>query len=90
MYFHYTYIYIHTDLPVNAIARLYTYIYIYTYEEYVIQGNDGKNIYKILKSPCISIQLPDGLKTIVILFYPDYHCHNTQKYFRLTQYITRT
>ena len=36
-----------------------------------------------LKSPYISILTL--LKRIIILFYPDYHCHNTQKYFRVTQ-----
>ena len=30
-------------------------------------------------------QLANALKAFVILFYLDYHCHNTQKYFRLTQ-----
>ena len=54
-------------------------------EEYVTQGNEGKKYVKNQKSPYISIKLVNALKAIVILFYSDYHCGSTQKYFWLTQ-----
>ena len=55
-------------------------------EGYITKGNDGKKIYKNLKSPyIISILLANSLITIAISFYLGYHCHNPQKHFRLTQ-----
>ena len=57
------------------------YIYIYIYILYILYIYIY--IYKF-KRPLH--QHPN----FVILFYPDYHCHNTQKYFRLTQSNTDT
>ena len=56
------------------------YIYIYIYILYILY------IYTIYIYKRPLHQHPN----FVILFYPDYHCHNTQKYFRLTQSNTDT
>ena len=70
----YNYIYIYSIIYIYLYTIYILYIYIYIIYIY---------IYKF-KRPLH--QHPN----FVILFYPDYHCHNTQKYFRLTQSNTDT
>ena len=44
-----------------------------------------KKYMKIKKALTLAPYLANVLKTNIIFLYIDYHCHNTQKYFRLTQ-----
>ena len=52
-------------------------------QEYIVKRSDGKNTYKNLKKPYISISVVNASRKIAILFYLDYDCPNPQKNFRL-------